>query len=674
LFKLKPINAALTKLLFFPFIFFSLSIAGQEPSPAKFGKISAADLKTKSYNIDHSAAAVVIADIGSSRVVGSLRGWFSIEFKRFKRIHILKKSAFDLANAEVLLYMDAAGEEKLKDLKAHTYNLENGKVVETKVDVKKSTYTSVFDKNHIVKKFVLPAVREGSVIEYEYTVSSDFIFNLQPWRFQGNYPVLWSEYNVSIPEFLYYVFFQQGDFKKTQTTTQENFRVTDTRTIAKPATESFTATVNDYQMIMKNVPAMKTESFVSSPENHIAKIEFQLAEYRSPLSFQTVMGEWTDVIETLLNDENFAGQLKKDNGWLNDELKNILEGVTTDEEKAREIFRHLQKNFTCTSHDRLYTEQPLRNVFKNRSGSVAEINLLLVAMLRKTGLTADPLMLSTKSHGWAFSNYPIIDRFNYVICRAMINDKPLYLDASRPNLGFGRLHWECYNGHARVINEEAGAVNLSSDSLTETRVTTLLLYSNERGEIVGNVQQTPGYYESLSIRDKVKELGLKEYLKEVENDKPSDIEIRNYRSQHLENPDEQLQISYDVKLNTEKKDVIYLDPMFGEGFTENPFAAEQRTHPVEMPYTLDETFIARIELPKDYKAQEIPKSGRMSLDQEGKSFFEYLVENSGGVISLRSRVKVHRSYFLPEEYKLLRDFFSLVVNKQNEKIVLKKIK
>jgi hypothetical protein len=282
--------------------------------------------------------------------------------------------------------------------------------------------------------------------------------------------------------------------------------------------------------------------------------------------------------------------------------------------------------------------------------------------------------LSTRSHGYAYSNYPIIDRFNYVICRTIINGKQVYLDASRPNLGFGMLDWECYNGHARVINEEAKAVELSSDSFIETKMTTLLLYSNEKGETIGSIEQVPGIYESLSIRDRIKEIGLKEYLKEVENEKPSDIEISNYRVDSVGNFDAQVYVRYDIKLNAEKKNIIYWDPLFGEGFTENPFEAQQRTYPIEMPYTLDETFIARIELPKDYEIDEMPKSTRVNLDEEGKSFFEYLIERSGPYISLRSRVKIHRSYFLPEEYKVLKDFFSIVVNKQNEKIGLKKMK
>src|SRR4030095_6612437 len=176
-------------LLFIGLSFFLIS-RSQDRSPVKFGKISAADFKTKVYSIDSSASAVIIADIGSSEIAGNLKGWFSIEFKHFKRIHILNKNAYDLANVEILLYTDGSSEEKLENLKAHTYNLENGKVVETKVDVKNSVYRSGLDKNHIVQKFAFPCIKEGSIIEYEYTTSSDFVFNLQPWKFQGDYPVL----------------------------------------------------------------------------------------------------------------------------------------------------------------------------------------------------------------------------------------------------------------------------------------------------------------------------------------------------------------------------------------------------------------------------------------------------------------------------------------------------
>ncbi len=565
MFKLRVINATVTKLVFFKIFFlFFLSIYGQDKSPVKFGKISAEDFK-KVYSIDSSAAAVIIADIGSSEITGNLKGWFSIQFRHFKRVHILNKNAFDLANVEIPLYFEGDNEEELRNLKAHTYNFENGKITEAKLDVKTSVYRSSLSKNHVVKKFIFPAVKEGSIIEYEYTVNSDFIFNLQPWEFQSDYPALWSEYEVSIPDFFYYVFLQQGNINKTQKTRQESFRVTDVRGSGSSRSEPFVSGVTDHRMIMKNIPVLKEEIYTSTLQNHKAKVEFQLKEIRQPLPDQTYMGSWEDFCSELLKDEKFGEQLSKDNGWMNDELKLALGNAHSDEQKARNIFNYLQNKFTCTNYSKLYIDQPLKNILRNKKGSEAEINLLLVAMLRKAGITADPLMLSTKSHGYTYSAYPLIDRFDYVICRAIINDKTFYMDASRADLGFGRLHWECYNGHARVINEEATPVEFSSDSLVENKITSMMFSSNANGEMIGTMQQTPGYYESWSIRSRAREIGLKELIKEAEKDFATDMEIKNYRIDSLEKRDEQIQISCEIRVNLERKDIIYLNPMFGEG-------------------------------------------------------------------------------------------------------------
>lgn len=318
----------------------SLSGYGQDKSPVKFGKISAEDFKTF-YTIDSNATAIIIADIGSSEITSNLKGWFSIEFKHFKRIHILKENAFDLADVKILLYRDGANEEELKNIKAHTYNLENGKILETKLDARGSVYTTAVNKNHLAKQFTLPAVKAGSIIEYEYTVNSDFIFNMQPWQFQGDHPCLWSEYTVSIPDFLYYVFLQQGKITKTKKTRQEKFSIINTRGSSATSSEPLIASITDYRLLMKNVPALKEESYTTTLSNHVAKVEFQLAEIRPPLDQRDIMGDWSGAVKTLLDDEFFGAQLNRDNGWMNDELKIALSGAVNNDEKAKNIYRYI---------------------------------------------------------------------------------------------------------------------------------------------------------------------------------------------------------------------------------------------------------------------------------------------------------------------------------------------
>jgi hypothetical protein len=60
------------------------------------------------------------------------------------------------------------------------------------------------------------------------------------------------------------------------------------------------------------------------------------------------------------------------------------------------------------------------------------------------------------------------------------------------------------------------------------------------------------------------------------------------------------------------------------------------------------------------------------LNEDDDGMFEYRISESNGTISLRSRLRIKRSYFVSEEYEMLREFFNLIVKKHSEQIVFKK--
>ena len=116
----------------------------------------------------------------------------------------------------------------------------------------------------------------------------------------------------------------------------------------------------------------------------------------------------------------------------------LLSGTKDNLQKAKKIYAYVRDNLTCTSHNAAELSQSLKNILKTRNGTVAEINLLLVAMLKYANIEADPVIFSTRSHGYTLSVYPILDKFNYVICDANINGQNYFLDASEARLGFGK--------------------------------------------------------------------------------------------------------------------------------------------------------------------------------------------------------------------------------------------
>jgi hypothetical protein len=646
----------------------------------KFGKITPDDFKPTAYAIDSNANAVIIADVGSAEIVGNNKGWFSLVFKNYRRAHILNKNGYDIAEVQIELYTNGEDEEELENLKAITYNLEGGKVVETKLDAKSGVFKEKLSKNRTLRKFTFPNIKPGSIIEYEYKTQSDFLFNLQPWDFQGlDYPRLWSEYNVAMPEFYNYVTLSQGYQQfavKDQKVRRENFSVSDVRTTGPAGRSTFTSNVTDFRWVMKNVPALKEENYTSTLRNHISKVEFQLASTRDPLTPRNYMENWASVSRDLLQRESFGLQLGKDNGWLNDVMDEAGGKSNNKMDKARSIYNWVRDHFTCTSYNGVSLTQNLRNVLKSRNGNEAEINLLLIAMLRKADIPADPVMLSTRSNGYAHAVYPLLNRINYVIARVILNDSIFYLDASRPRIGFGKLHYECYNtaGQGHVISETPSVVDLNSESLRESKVTTLFVINDDKGNIIGTMQQTPGYYESMRLRNRYSEEGKEAFTKSIQKGMGIDAEIENVRIDSINNYDQPVGLVVDFKWKPEDADIIYFNPMMGEGFKENPFKSTERFYPVEMPYTMDQVYTMQLEIPAGFVVDEMPTQTLVKLNEEGDAAFEYRISTSGNTIMLRSRLIFKRAFFDPEEYDTLREFFNLIVKKHNEQIVFKKKK
>lgn len=672
-----PYPFRMQRALFFLLLLCSQAGWSQEEKKFKFGDITPADFQPRAYAIDSGAAAVVIADVGSTQFVGNGKGGFSLEFKNYRRAHILNANGYDIASVEIPLYFSGDAEELLDDLKAVTYNLENGRVVETKLDVKNAVFKDVVSRRRVIRKFTFPNIRPGSIIEYRYAIRSDFIFNLQPWEFQGAYPRLWSEYRVSQPEFFIYVTLTQGYHPyhiRDQKSRRETYNWSDNRGTGASERANIMAGVTDFRWVMKDVPALREERYTSTLRNHISRIEFQLRSIGEPYTPRNFLNTWPETTRSLLQDPDFGQQLSRDNGWLKDYLAEAGATEGTPSQKARRLFAWVRDHYTCTNRYRLYLEKPLREVARSRNGNVAEINLLLTALLLRAGIPAEPVILSTRGHGYTHSVYPLMDRFNYVICRIHEGDQTWLLDASDPGMIFGKIPADCYNGHARVVNEAASPLELTPDSIREVSKTSVFIINDEKGKWVGSFQQEPGFYHAQEIREAVKKNGAPVYFNGIKKAWGSEVTLISTGLDSLQKTDNPLSCHFDFDLPANEEDMIYFNPLLSEAYRENPFRSAERFYPVEMPYALDEVYNLQVEIPQGYELEELPSQIMLRMNEQNDGFFEYRVSRSGSNISFRSRLVVNRTYYAPEEYEMLREFFNVVVKKHNESIVFRKKK
>ena len=671
------------------FTMFVTFLDAQDKLPIKFGKVSLTDFAIKSAVIDSNTNAVVIADVGTSEFIANTTDLsFSIIFKRKQRIKLINKNGFDAATITIPLYRSSDGrEEKLEDLNAHTYNIENGEVIDTKLE-KAAVFTQQETKNWTNKKFTFPAIKEGSIVEFTYQVKSDFFFNFQSWEFQRAYPVLWSQYDATIPEFFKYVILSQGYHpfvvKKTEQSrisflfrerTQTNRSVYEPGGNTELNNFNIDGNVEYHTWIMKDVPAIKEEPFTTTIRNSIAKVEFQLKQIAYPNTVpKNYMNTWEKASDEMLADENFGIPIKRTNNWLDEDVNVVVKNAPTLVDKAKKIYAYVRDNFTCTNYNRTNITTTLKDVIKTKSGSVADINLLLIAMLRNQHIAVEPVILSTRTHGITNQYYPIMDKFNYVIAQVVIDGVTYHLDASQPRLAFARLPLNVYNGHARVVNETALPVFFVADSIAEGSSINVFISNIDKGGVEGAIQNKMGYYQSLSLRNKIAKSSLADYTKSLSESYTDEISINNIQIDSLKILDEPVELKYELKLKLfGEADIVYFNPFLGETIKKNPFTAAERFYPVEMPYTQNDVYSLNMEIPAGYKVDELPKSTRIMLNED-EGMFEYLISNDGSNIQMRSRLVIKKANFLNEDYQTLRDFYAFIVNKEAEQIVFKKIK
>jgi hypothetical protein len=661
------------------FVFYANTSQSQIKPSYKFEKIKPEDFSVMPPASDSNANAIVLADVGSTEFEGNTNGFFTLVYKRHKRILLRNRNAFDAATIMFQLYTyTVQSSDELRDIEATTYTLSNGQITETKLD-KSQIFTEKARKNYTNYKFTLPNLTEGCIIDYKYTIRSPYQNNeIRNWAFQGQYPCLWSEYTVSIPSFFNYMVTKQGYLKFTIDSVKKSFN---TYSIVDPGDASSSYRVlhisgDDIwaRWAIKDVPAFKSESYTTTPDNHISKVKFRLysIKYSEESNVINILKDWYSKMKDLMNNEDFGKSLTENNGWLKDEVETLTKN-TDQLQGARNIWQYVRNNFVTTDNDEIYLTQSLKKTFQTRKGNVADINLLLTAMLMQKNYDVQPVLLSTRDNGYPIETQSFLDQVNYVIARVLIDTTYYLLDATDSRLGFGKLPAKCYNRSGRIVSAQAPLlINLSADSLVEKKNTFCFISSDDKGNMSGNITSTLGYYESYGIRNKLVGTKQEEYTKSLAKSYPTEMEVANITLDSVNNYDDPITVNTEIKFKFDE-DIVYFYPMFNEVWKTNPFAAAERAYPVEMDNVIKELYTFTMQVPPGYDVDEIPKSTRVNLNgDEGK--FEYIIVKSGNDIQMRCTLALAKANYLPEDYKTLRDFFAYVVKKEAEPIVFKKKK
>jgi hypothetical protein len=640
-------------------------VFGQYSVYPDLGQIKAENFHVSSPVVDSNVSVVVLEDIGNSQLEGYESGW-RVEHTRYRRLLIRNKKGFNAAKISISFSQEANGGGKLSTLQANTYNLENGKVVQTKV-APEDIFVDAGSDGDMVERFTFPDLREGAIIEYTYSYYSNSIYHLHSWNFQGEYPHLKSAYSVTFPAAFNYVCTKQGPYeiKKSIDSAKKMFAV------GSFSVKAMTYTIH---WEMDDVPAMVSESYLFDIGSYVAGIRFQLYEYTQLDTRRRIKVDntWTVVNDRLYKNKAFGGIMTTSNHWERRELRAIVSDSAGELEKARALFAYVRDHFVSDGTNILDGDRTLKEIFRSHQGTVAEINLMLTAMLREEGLSADAVILSTRDNGLINPNYPETRNFNYVVVRLRLGGREYFLDAAVPKMGFGRLPVNCYNGYARVVSAVTDSVVLRPDSLIESSFGMVFLSDNDEHDgLTGSYTKTKGYYASLRVREELEKEGKQTFFEDVRKSFPFAVTITDDHIDSLQAYDEPVTIRYTVNMPMGREDRIYFNPMLGEFMKDNPFSASGRNYPVELPYRANDLFVLQMEIPAGYEVEELPKPVKLVLNG-GDGSYEYGIAVTGRSLQLRSRLVINKTFFQTEDYSTLRDFFGAVVKTQGGMIVFRR--
>ncbi len=649
----------------------------------KLGKVSIAELEEKQHPKDPSAAAAILFKKGEVKFRYSDTEGFEVVTVVQTRIKIYKKEGYDWANQEVRYYLDNSYNENVSFSDVYTYNLVNGKIEKTKLK-SDGEFIEKINKYWGRKKITMPNVKEGSIIEFEYSLKTGSIGSLRDWYFQSSIPVNFSEYKISIPEYYTYNTSQKGYIilnanvsKKTNSIVLHNKERSGgtgfnaVRTTYSDEKVEFMETQTTYSV--KDLPALKEEAFVNNIDNYTSSISHELSVVKFPYSPEKHYStDWESVVKTIYNYDDFGPELNK-TGYFEDEINNLLTGINTQNERISAVFDYVKSNVKWNSFKGYSCNDGVKKAYKDKVGNTAEINLMLTAMLRFAGFNANPVLVSTRDNGIAF--FPSRTAFNCVIAAVETPEGLILLDATEkfsvPNiLPLRDLNWV-----GRLIRKDgtSNEVDLMPHTLSKNN-TILGLVVKSDGTIEGKMRRQLTDYEALKFRKENLQTNKDAYIEELENEN-NKIEIADYTRENdtdLSKPISETFTFKDTKSIEIINDKIYISPLLFLGYKENPFKQEVREYPVDFGFPTFERINVSIEIPEGYVVESLPAPLNIATGENVGSFVYNIVINENKIQTVITSI-INEAIVSADFYPVLKGFYQQMIDKQNEKIVLKKI-
>jgi hypothetical protein len=458
-------------LLFWP----ACMMMAQDKVNMKFGKPTKEEMQMTTYEAEPDAEAVVLCRLTDVEYSIQQTGYL-VDYREKVRIKVLKPSGVRYAKVVVpflkntpidnrnssskkVLKVDATdnnsvsssfeeqagamttadldrySEESVEDVKATAYNLQGSKVV--KSVLKKGAFVETkIDDQHYQVEFTVPDVKEGTVIEYEYTLHSELFWLLHDWFAQCEIPVVYAKLDMNIPRYLLFNLEEHGVQRLMTSCESGTMRF---KLESDPLAAQTVVPSNHYISVGRNLKGMKQGNGVWSMQDNCAGITALLKHYSMRgAAVVDYTRTWEQIDEMVLKSDDLGKQLQE-HSPLAAELKEAkIEEIADMRQRAEAVAKLVLSKVEWNGR---YEMSPANTeeTLKNGGGSNVDINMLLLQSLQDVGLNAAPVMLRMRNQGVLTMDYPSVQKYTTFIVGVVLPQGNLYLDASSADGHFNAL-------------------------------------------------------------------------------------------------------------------------------------------------------------------------------------------------------------------------------------------
>jgi hypothetical protein len=625
----------------------------------KFGKITNYEIDMQRYQPDTAAVAVYLYEnLDVSFLLLNQPGKLFQQMKDYSvKIKILKPEGFSLADVEIPYRTSSTSKEYVSQLSVSAYNRVDGKIVKTELK-NSDARNEQLSETMYVRKFTIPEVRVGTIIEYKYRLTSDYYFDIAPVRVQHAYPVVYHRSEVRTPQYFLFNINAQGHHRVAVQTSREvhpgtNFN-DDVRTI-----------------VAENVPALVDEPYVWSVNDFRTKVSFELRSIEIPGTYYKNYTTSWEAIDKVLKDSSFGEHLRGGTP-LRDEVDAIKASTGGDEPATLyKILKLVTGRMNWNGRYNLLATNPRQRLNEGAGGS-AEINAILHGAIRHAGFNVTPVLLNPRQAGRLPYGHPSIESIDTFVLLVTLSDGTRYvLDGTRPTNLPNVIPVDLKVDRARVYGAEGddGWIDLTQLPGDERTVMTMCEISAD-GTLTGKTTQSMRHTAATGVKLNWADAGSEDkYVEEIE--KARGIEVTSFTIDGLETAAVTEKTEYTMPVSS-AGDFLYVNALVTPFMTTNRFSQQERRLPVEFNDREKHTVSAVITIPEGYAVEELPQNIRMTVCDNGASYLYQAVAN-GRVVQLKMDFSLNRLLFTVDEYDDLNTFFGMVAEKNNAQIVLKKI-